>query len=668
MHILLKFCLNLLKWFKSLELPSFSMIRCHYIKEAICMTYSQLLEQAKQKQLAEIQPLVWDDDLVYMDGPGHVWAVANSEKVHNVIHTASALANMLAIGCVEEERAVRILRRIEKCQCFGCEDPRCEGNFSWYSEENGKTQDLNAAFFILMPFLKLRLVSPESLTPDELTVIDRMMVNSLPWFKYYCANAEFYYSNPAISNSACLYGISILSKNQDNINAARDFLLKFFDYNASRGWGWGESISPCYTMEIVPPLKVISLLASQQGDEELRSQADALIEEIGIWFRFHGDMEVVPAIRNYNVQGKPSNTCGLKGILGVTNNPASFSLGLFDLLLFRSEMENYEENHQKCLEVQKDSVFVKRVFDDKFATTWKGENIHLGTISEYPVMPGCLQNPTWGNGWQAMPVAFVVRDEQLSYQRWQVTTGDRRRCFPHEVRYCPNDINSALFNERWYPDMYTLCSQNENIAIVHRRMNSLHNSAKSITDEFAIASFKGNVAQHHVHGIDWAVLTWPGKATVLLGALHGLTVHHKDEVSPRTPDEKLTSTMGIFDDIGEYRREPYRRAQKLVFGEHTATLNNISTTYLTIGQTYYEGPEQRLDFRALETSWAIIALDQELENPLEYLENQVQVDMKSIADMRVYRLMDAMINSITLTVERKTVSFCHDPYERKNWR
>ena len=124
--------------------------------------------------------------------------------------------------------------------------------------------------------------------------------------------------------------------------------------------------------------------------------------------------------------------------------------------------------------------------------------------------------------------------------------------------------------------------------------------------------------------------------------------------------------MGIADDTGDLRREPYRRPQKLTLGKSTGRRGTAETEFLTVTQTLYEGEETRLDFRSLETSWAVIVLDRELDDAEAYLQT-VEVRLESIADMEVYRLKDAMINRITLTAEGKTVTLTHDPYDRKSW-
>lgn len=628
------------------------------------MFYEQILEKAKSNRAAALANMKLEDHLVLQLSPGHTSVVCHMNRLHNVISTAVYYADKTALGQMEPEQGLAILQKLAAMQ-VNQPGAVSDGNFLWYAEET-RAQDLNAAFFILMPMLKLRMTAPENITPEQLAVMDKMMQRALPWFSYYCSNAEFYYSNPTISNAACLYSIASLSGNSAKQEEAHIFLRRLFDYCGKRGWGWGESVSPSYIMEIVPPLKVISSFAVQCGDTEIAEGADALIRDLTEWFMFQGEMEVAPAVRNYNTAGSPENSCGIKAIAGVTDDAAKFHLTLFDTMMFREELQQYGERHRRCLELQSTGVYEKRVFDDKKAVTWMGKNAKLGTLTEFPLMPGCLQNPTWGVGWQSMPIVFVVRKENMGYLRWQVTSGDRRRCFPHETRHQHNNDNAALFTERWYPDMYTLAAQNENIAVVMRRINGLHNSARSITDEFAVGSFSGEAEILSVNGIDWAILHYPGKATVLLGALHGFTVHPAEEIVPRRPEEKLTSIMGIADDTGDFRRDPYRRPQKLTLGKSTGMRGTVKTDYLTVTQTLYEGEETRLDFRSLETSWAMIVLDRELDDAEAYLKT-VEVRLESVADMEVYRLKDAMINRITLTAEGKTVTLTHDPYDRKSW-
>lgn len=624
--------------------------------------YDSFLEKQRKTALSE----KLENGYVVKPGPGHTWATNNCATVHPVVQTSLYYVSAKLTGIIDRDEALEILKAIEKCQVSG-KGTREDGNFLWFAEET-RIQDFNAAFFIISPLLKLRILKPEILSEEETKLIDKMLLVSLTWFETFAKTAEMYYPNPTVSNLSCLYCIAAITKDCEKLAKAQATLKKYIDYTENRGWGWGESISPSYIMELISPSKLIAVISKRIGDTYICEKFTKLLDELLDFVRFQGNVEWVPTIRNYNISGKPENACGAKIIAGVTDDTSKASFNLLNTLLFKEELENYDENHKKCEKYEKKDLFVKKIFDDATATTWKGKGIHLGTVSEYPFMPSNLQNPTWGNGWQAMPVAFAVENKQLAFLRWEVTTKDRRRCFPHETRLFPNDINAALFDEKWYPDMYTVAAQNKNIAVVLRRMNGLHNSANEIVDEFAVARFDGKAEKYEKDGREWVVLTYPGKATVFIGAGDGITLH-TDGTEAKAPE--CVSILGGDHDpeLDNIKRDGTRTPQKLIVGKHTSPakqivdgsgLNPDYTEYLTVSQILYKGDEKRLDYRALEVSWAIITLDYEVEDPEKFLET-VKFTAESIHDFEVPRWHDTRICTMRLEADGKAVELRHDP-------
>lgn len=608
------------------------------------MEYEVLLAALAAKRRAELGKAEWDQDLIRHRGPGHTPDTAKAEWLHGVCGSSAWYADAKMLGLCSPERGVRILRAVAAHQSHKA-GLREEGDFTWYAEED-HVHDFNGGFFTMMPLLRLLTLSPELVTAEERAEIDAMIRQSLKWFGRYCTTTpELYYSNPTISAAVCLYVGAVTVGDADSLEKAERFLTRYFDYTVRRGWGWGESISPSYIMEILPPLKLLQRTARGR-DEALAAVCGELMEELLIWVRFHGDAEFVPAIRDYNTIGLPENTSPAKLFAGVTDDPEKFVLPYSTALLFEEEIRAYDANHAKALELQKRTSFTKRVFDDKYAVTWAGKKIHLGTLTEYPVMPGCNQNPLWGIGWQSMPVSFVAKGENLGYLRWEVTAAGRRRCFPNETRHAPTELNAALFNEAWLPDMYTLAAQEENAALVLRRIYNLHNEASEIADELAIPSFAGSVETAEHQGLDWALLRFKSGAGLVLAALNGMTLH-------------------VLGD-GGVKRDEKPAAQKLVTGTYTAFMSGKDVTSATLTQYHYRGEDRRLDVKATETAWAFIALDEAPEDFAAFLKD-VSVRSEMIYTLEVPRYPDTCLRRYTLTVGGRTVTLEHDPFEKKNW-
>ncbi len=629
------------------------------------MTYDQIYEKAKNETLAKNKNIVLEDNYAVSFSPGHTWAVSKLDKCHDVIKTAEYYAALKAADSMDTETGMALLSAIAKNQVKGT-GTRQDGNFLWYPEES-VIQDYNAAFFICCKFLELLLLCPEKLSEEEKELINKMLDDSLVWFDLYCKTAELYYPNSVLSNICCLYCISRITESEKYLENAHTALEKFFSYTDRHGWGWGENISPNYIMEIICPLKMISLCAKKYGDEKINEKAESYLKELLRFHAFQGDLEPSPAIRNYNTQGLDKINRPTKLITGVTNDPKESALSLRKLMLFRDEIEKNEENRKACEKLWAQKTLVTHIFDDVYATTYRGENVHLGTVNEYPFMQSTMQNPTWGTGWQSLPVVFTVRGEQMAYLRYEVTANGRRRCFPHEMRHQPNDVNASLFNEHWYPDMYTISAQNENLALVLRRIAGLHNSASEIIDEFAVANFKGDAKVYTVNGIDFAVLKYENTdVTVILAALHGITLHKKGKALPQP---ETTSVLGQDHDTenDELERDGARCPQRFTLANgsfRTAVWESEEIPRLTVSQTMYKGNERRLDYRVLETSWAVITLDRKLEDVEEYLKG-IKIELESVHDFEKPRWQDCRIYKATIEAEGKKLTLEYDPYTRK---
>ena len=630
------------------------------------MTFEEIYEKAKQRAIETNSKIELEDGILVLNGPGNTWAVANLKRCHAVHLTAEYFVSQKAAGMLDSEKGEYILSRIASYQVEGT-GTRQDGNFLRYTEETF-IQDFNAANFMCENFLKLLMFYPDSINERERALIFSMLEKSMLWFDTYCKTAELYYPNAVLCNISDYYCISRLLDSAKYKASALEVVERYFDYTEKHGWGWGENLSPGYIMVIIGPLRMISIYAKKYGENEISERAEKFIKSLLRWHAFHGDMEPAPAIRNYNTRGDWTTPRQTMLITGVTDDPSKGRLELINLRLYEDELRANAENRKACEALWEQKTLVEHIFDGAYATTYRGENIHLGTINEFPFMQSTMQNPTWGVGWQTLPVVFTVRGEQMAYLRYEVTTNGRRRCHPHETRYQPNDINASLFNEHYYPDMYTISAQNENVALVLRRVSGLHNSASEIVDEFAVSNFKGTAKKYTVNGVDFAVLEYENtNVTVVLAALNGITLHKKGEALPQPPQVSDLGEDRYPDLVGsDIERDGARCLQKL-------DINNISVKltmwedkerpFLTVSQTMYKGDERRLDYRVLETSWLVVTLDKKLDNVEEYLKG-IKIELDSVHDFEKPRWQDCRIYKASVEVEGKKLSLTHDPYSR----
>lgn len=605
------------------------------------MHYETLFETLKARRIRELETAEFENGLIVTAGPGHTPESTAFSRLHCVRTSTEWYADAKLCGICPKERGEEILRAAAACQSRRTGEEE-EGNFLWYAEET-RVFDTNGGFFAMMPLMRLLVLCPETVPDKERGLIEGMVRRSLVWFTRCCGSTpKMYYTNPIISAAACLYTGAVIAGDETAISHAEAFLKPYFAYTDARGWGWGESVSPAYLMEILPPLRLLAVVAGKRGDAALAEKCTGYIEKLLSWVRVHGELEFVPAIRNYNTEGLPENKSAAKLFAGVTDDLGAMRLTLVNAVLFRAYIENYDENHRLALAEQAAGFRRERVFDDQYAVTWCGERIHFGTLTRFPGMPGCNQNPGWGIGWQSMPVCFAVRGEGLGYLRWEVTCGERRRCFPKEEILKPNGANASLFNEEWLPEMYTLSVQDGNIALVLRRMNHLHNTASEIADELAVPGFSGTVRECSSEGLAWTVLCYPDGACVCAAALDGMTLHANE--------------------AGDPVRDASPCRQEVECGENTAHMSGRDVRFTTVRQLHYRGENIRLDARSTETAWAIVCLDETPADLPAFLAG-VHAGSEAFDTTDVPRDPDTFIRRFTLSCGERRVVLEHDPYE-----
>ena len=134
------------------------------------MLYEQILSKVKAARTSELARTPMEDGLVIQNSPGHTSKVCRMNRLHNVVGAAKYYADKTVLGLTEEEEGLVILQKIASMQIDKPGD-RANGNFLWYAEEDW-AQDLNAAFFILMPMLKLRMVAPEHIPPSHEKILN----------------------------------------------------------------------------------------------------------------------------------------------------------------------------------------------------------------------------------------------------------------------------------------------------------------------------------------------------------------------------------------------------------------------------------------------------------------------------------------------------------------
>lgn len=458
----------------------------------------------------------------------------------------------------------------ENSWTFGC--------LRWYREEPC-IRDTNGAFFTLRYIACALCAYPERISSRECEIIMPVLERAAVWFEKECFGHGYFYPNKIMSDGGLLMLIGMVTSNNDTIEKARKFWEGWLSYTKDYGWGWGENTSKCYLPIMVDALN-LALICLDNSDslyQELLAMRNRLLD----YKEFHGDYEFVPSIRTYNFDG---NTCS-QGSTSIANDTR--------LILEKIAPEYIPAK-------SKETFHTEKIFEKSYATTYKGENIRLGTINKFPVMPTCYQTETWGLGWQSMPVSVLAKDHETSFLRFSAISGGNSHTHPAEDKHSAYLFN-RLFEDENIPDCFTISKQDANTAVVVRGMYHIANKASYLADEWYLQHFDWEFCEYN----DWFVLNY--KDCVLA-------------IKPLGGSAKVT-----------------RNGEKI-----------------RISQVAYDGEEKLIIKRKWITSWAVAVLDtaENYEAELDKIATSYEV----ISDLRYSRI----IPPIKITCGKAELTFDPD--------
>lgn len=553
---------------------------------------------------AELQLQLKDqmDDHMIRRSKGHTRAVSELASCHPGRETAQYYAAGTALGRIGEEEGLSMLAELEKLQVPDEGHPQF-GGFRWYREESA-IDDSNAAFFTLVPLAALALARPQSIPDSHLIIIERMCRRAIGWFSHECASPKLYYPNKILSDGALLLALAAIVEDEEGKAQGTRFFARWEEYTLRRGWGWGENTSTGYLKIMLDALQ-LAIRAWNGGGGELGEAIMKRRDELLDYVRFHDGLEFVPSVRSYNFEGsvfKPSAAHLLAGIRfwrkETLDNAADFVLTAMlhgDLIPgnLAKASDDPVERLPSYIRPSVPRTRNERIFDDAFAYTWIGRHCRLGSISRFPVMQGSYQWPSWGLGWQSMPVSFLVEEHQVSFLRFTVQEGGRFRS--HLAGgYHHAYLNPALFREECLPEVATACAQKEHVLIVQRYMAGLANSASEIADEWFIQRFTGKV--HRLGGNNR--LKWTSTASVTHSIPQGMTRDRLPWVVLEYPACYVAILALSYWDYGAATARTHEPEISQQDGN------------LRITRVLYRGEEQFLRQHRLDSAWVAVMFDE----------------------------------------------------------
>jgi hypothetical protein len=135
---------------------------------------------------------------LYRTGKPHNPAIADLTETHSLPATAGYLFTELLADRKDPDTrqilaALRTHRETDPTQqTFGC--------LKWYLE-SPRVYDTNASFFVCTPLTGIWLACRDRLDEDELTELQGVFADVLPWFSSMAANPSLFYPNKCISDA-----------------------------------------------------------------------------------------------------------------------------------------------------------------------------------------------------------------------------------------------------------------------------------------------------------------------------------------------------------------------------------------------------------------------------------------------------------------------------------
>jgi hypothetical protein len=342
----------------------------------------------------------WDEEagLWRQEGAGHTAPVSRLACVHPAPTASSRLLLAAHLHQLEAVKAGTILQALRDMQE---QDGERRGCLKWYLEEPGPV-DTNAAFFVALGLIPLRLCHGGDLDARSRETLDAILDDLRAWFDREAGKRMFYYPNKFLGDVVCAWllgeicGAPAPSLVGIMADAARDW--------HEHGWGWGEHMSDVYSCVCLDELSLL-LLFSRSLPDGLRTLYTGLFRELLAIDDAYGEGPRVPAIRTYDFLDRPARLPYRSRIRPIQAPFALAKVQNQPVLGPLFHGRGWERLAPPPPAGPRSGSLRVPCFGGSCAEAWLAPDIRVGGMSRYPLMAGADRS-TWGLSWQSMPAAF----------------------------------------------------------------------------------------------------------------------------------------------------------------------------------------------------------------------------------------------------------------------
>lgn len=373
----------------------------------------------------------WDEETgLWCQPGGHTRPVLAFPRVHAAPRAANLLLLAAHARQLDRVDAARVLGRLALMQ--DREGGERHGCFRWYWQEE-RPVDTNAAFFTGLPLLVLDLVYRDALPPacrDQLRGIFRELA---AWFARAAGTRAWYYPNKSLGDLVCAWLLREACPPGEPApepagEALSGLMLEAADYWLRNGWGWGEHLSDGYSRVCLNELSVLLLLARRLPPAVREKYGELFTRLLALDDAYAGGPRV-PALRSYAFLACPAGGSYRDTIRPLPpeidiggGRPGALPAVLHGLGWHRFAPPRRPRRGKRVRAA---------CFGGAVARAWIEDDLRLGSVSRFPLMPG-IEHFTHGLAWQSMPVVAARPGKTWAYLQWETAEDDRVRNHPAE--------------------------------------------------------------------------------------------------------------------------------------------------------------------------------------------------------------------------------------------
>ncbi|MDQ8194159.1 hypothetical protein QEH59_06970 [Coraliomargarita sp. SDUM461004] len=423
--------------------------------------------------------LSWSEELGLWGRPlnGKAKEAEETQMVHESRLASGSLLLAARYGLLADARIERVLRALLDLQEAGT------GRMKFRYEDPAPT-DSNIPFFVARNLILLRHMHKEAMTTGALDVLDTLLENFYPLFYAEAQKDSAFYPNKYLGDLVGARLIQEIYGQPDyEIEVIEQRMLGAADYWREEGWGWGEHMSDTYAGVCLDLISLYLLLSEERESDVYATYLDLMEELLVIESQF-GDGPRVPALRSYSFTARGSRKTYMERIeawnqaTGEITNPFWRESALIQTFYY--DLDWHSEFEEVLPEFGQSTMLRIPCFDDTEATAFLADDVRLGAMSHFPIMPEA-EHISWGLAWQSFPVALWKPSGDWAFLQWEVEEAGEAKAHPANTRSgaraLTNQVNPPLLGQ-------TYSLQRGGNLLVVRMMPAISASWGRVSDRF----------------------------------------------------------------------------------------------------------------------------------------------------------------------------------------